>query len=208
MDNNDIYYQKYIKYKKKYLNLQDEIEGGAIGYFSKNIKGILKNNKLDSLLNEGGMSLAYALDKASDKKKNNGVLELTYWGNIISASLCNTDNCANDKVRVANIDNEVEKHGTTSLANLKKVIDAIRKKDKKGKPTKHEKKLDEVVGKIIKVTIEPGKGTRTDKSDRKITMMVDQKNEVIKEFLTLLSPTLLDKVVSLGNKDKETPIKL
>ena len=38
--------------------------------------------------------------------------------------------------------------------------------------------------------------------------MVDQKNEVIKEFLTLLSPTLLDKVVSLGNKDKETPIKL
>ena len=69
MDNNDIYYQKYIKYKKKYLNLQDEIEGGAIGYFSKNIKGILKNNKLDSLLNEGGMDLAYALDKAADKKK-------------------------------------------------------------------------------------------------------------------------------------------
>merc|ERR1711916_305519 len=138
---NDIYYQKYIKYKKKYLNLQDEIEGGAKGYFASNIKKILKADGQDDLFNEGGMSLSYALDKVLDVKKNKeGILDLTYWGNLISAELCNTDKCANDNIPIANLDKEVEKQGTRSVANLKKVIDAIRKKDKNGKKTKKKKK--------------------------------------------------------------------
>merc|ERR1711991_553178 len=145
MDNNDIYYQKYLKYKKKYLNLQDEMDGGARGYFEKNMKSILKKNaddKKGELYNNGGMKMSFILDSVLDKKNKDGILDLTFSGAIMSNGICTEDykygsgivKCGDKKFdtgfREPDPTNDYKKKGTLNVDSVRQILEAIRTKNK------------------------------------------------------------------------------